>query len=110
MKIVAISVLSGFVLFVMSAFSGVFSAGAQDVPPLPPESSPFLTACNTAYLLAVQSNVTLEYCRRASEVKEGNLALVTVKVKIADRGLYFVSVGLQRTEWVQQTLAINPVP
>lgn len=97
-------------LFVMGAFGGVFSAHAQEVPPLAPEASPFLTACNTSYLLAVMAGLEIQYCRRASEVVQGNLAIVTVKVKIAGQGLYFITVALQRTEWVQQNLAINPVP
>jgi len=54
--------------------------------------------------------VEMEYCRRASEVQQGNLALVTVKVKIVGQGLYFVTVGLQRTVWAQQFLTVNPVP
>jgi len=110
-KFAATLVALAFMLFAMTAFWGMFSsAHAQEVPELPPEQSPFITACNTSQMLTIQAGVEMEYCRRASEVQQGNLALVTVKVKIVGQGLYFVTVGLQRTVWAQQFLTVNPVP
>ena len=106
-KFAATLVALAFMLFALATFS---TASAQDVPELPPEQSPLITACNTSQMLALQAGVEMQYCRRASEAQLGNLALVTVRVKIAGQGLYFVTVGLQRTVWSQQFLAVNPVP
>ncbi len=96
-----------FVVAILAATLGVwaFPATAEEVPP---EQSPLATACQIARSTAAIAGLNMEKCRRVEEVVDGNVALVTVKVKITDQGWFNVTVALFRSAWGQTGISVSP--
>ncbi len=99
MKIVATSAMAGLVLFLTSAFSGVFSAGAQDVLP---EENLLVLACNYLGVEAQKEDVTVYNCRQNGPPEiDGTRAVVHIRVKAAT-GVFKFAIYFQRTLWSGQ--------
>jgi len=96
-----------FPLAALIATIAIWAAPATGQEQLP-EQSAFLTVCNTATQLGQIQGVSVSHCRKVAVVEEGNLALVTVSVKVAGQGKFLIHVALQKSVWTQSALDVQP--
>lgn len=96
-------------MLVAAALVLSYAAGSAGSQAVVPQESAFATTCETARAVGQLAGVNVSNCRLVSVAEEGQVALVTVKVRVAGTGWFTVTESLYKTAWSMTALNIKPL-